>query len=85
MHYHIRIKPRVEKELANLPRKEYHRMLAAFMALARDPFVGKKLEGKYAGFWSYRVWPYRIIYTIIKSQITVIVVRIGHRQGVYGG
>ncbi|MBU4299512.1 type II toxin-antitoxin system RelE/ParE family toxin [Patescibacteria group bacterium] len=35
------------------------------------------------GAYSYRVWPYRIIYRIYKNLLLIIVIRIGHRQGVY--
>lgn len=48
-----------------------------------DPFIGKKLEGRFEGAYSYRVWPYRIIYRVYKNLLIVVVVHVGHRQGVY--
>jgi len=51
--------------------------------IALDPFVGKKLKGEYENQYSYRVWPYRIIYEIRKNELVVLVIRVGHRQGVY--
>jgi mRNA-degrading endonuclease RelE of RelBE toxin-antitoxin system len=51
--------------------------------LASDPYVGKKLDGKYSGLYSLRVWPYRIIYSVIKNELMVSVIGIEHRQGVY--
>jgi len=79
----LKIKPGVEKEIEKLSKKEYQRILLAFTAIASDPFIGKKLEGEYAECYSYRVWPYRIIYQILKKQLVVLVIKVGHRQGVY--
>jgi len=84
MHYRVKLKPRAVEELNNLPRKDYYRVIVALIGLARDPFVGKKLEGKYKNYYSLRVWPHRIIYQIYKASFLVFVIRIGHRRGVYG-
>ena len=83
MVYLLKLKPGIEKDLEKLPKKEHQKILLALSVIASDPFVGKKLEGEYAGNYSYRVWPYRIIYQILKKQLIVLVIRIGHRQGVY--
>jgi mRNA interferase RelE/StbE len=83
MAYQLLVKPSVEKELKKLPNKEYYRVLAAFSVLANDPFLGKKLKGEYEGQYNYRVWPFRIIYEIHKKELVVLVIRFGHRQGVY--
>ena len=81
--YSIEVKKRAQKEIDALPRKEQERVIAAFEILQDDPFVGKKLEGKYEGVRSLRVWPYRILYVIHKEIVTVTVLRVAHRQGVY--
>jgi len=83
MAYQLRLKPSAEKELNKLPQKDYYRALAAFSVIANDPFAGKKLEGKRKGQWSMRIWPYRIIYSIYKKELLVIVIAVGHRQGIY--
>lgn len=83
MTYAVRLKPSAEKQLAKLSREWYGRIQAALIIVAINPFVGKKLKGEYKGFYSYRIWPYRIIYQIYKNELMVIIVRIGHRQGVY--
>ena len=59
------------------------RINAAIDMLRENPFAGKKLQGEHEGTWSLRVWPYRIIYVIQRDIITVTVLRVGHRQGVY--
>lgn len=83
MEYQIRIKPSAQRELNKLPKDEYYKVLVALTTIAKDPFSGKKLKGKLKSQWSVRVWPYRIIYSIYKSKSLVIVIKIGHRKGVY--
>jgi addiction module RelE/StbE family toxin len=97
MKYRLVIPKRVQKEIdridppASLPTgktgragKKYKiKILLALKILEEEPFVGKKLEGDYRGKWSYRVWPYRIIYEIHKSELIILVVHIGHRQSAY--
>lgn len=83
MEYQLKIKPRVEKELKNLPEKGYYKILSAFVVLSRDPFVGKKMKGEYEGCYTYRVWPYRIIYEIHKKELIILIIRVGHRQRIY--
>lgn len=83
MAFQLRIKPSAEKKLKKLPEKEYYKIISAFAIIAGDPFAGKKMEGKYKGCYTYRVWPYRIIYQILKNELVVLVVSVGHRQGVY--
>lgn len=83
MTYKVITLARAEKQLSKLPRKDQKRVLQALASLETDPFRGKLLHGDYAGAWAIRVWPYRIVYTIEKKLVTVIVVKIGHRKDVY--
>ncbi len=83
MVYQIRFELGAKKELAKIPKKHQERILCVLPDLAKNPFQGKKLQGKLEGVYSYRVWPYRIIYKIYKNQLVVIIVRIGHCQGIY--
>lgn len=71
------------KTLQKLPSKTRSKVFSSIELLKKDPFVGKKLQGKLDGLWSFRVWPYRIIYIISKKEIKVLIVEIGHRQGIY--
>ena len=83
MEYQVRTKPSVNKDLKKLDKSDYYRILAAFTVLSKDPFVGKKMYGKYKSCYNYRVWPYRIIYQVYNKALVVLVIRVGHRQGVY--
>lgn len=71
------------KQLRRFPLRFQDRILEIVRSLAIDPFVGKKLTGDLDGHYSERAWPYRIIYTIDRKKITITIVTLGHRQGVY--
>ena len=83
MTYQLIVKPKARKNLNKLPIEVIVKIDQALIAIASDPFCGKKLSGKLKDQWSYRLWPYRIIYTIKKKELIVLVIDIGHRQGVY--
>ena len=55
------------------------------MAALDDPrSIGEALKGSRLGdFWKYRVGDYRIIASIEDSALRVLVVKVGHRSGVY--
>lgn len=83
MEYHIRFAPKAEKDLAKIKGRNRARILLALHGLEENPFFGKKLKGELDGLYSIRVWPYRIIYAAYKKELLILIVRIGHRQGVY--
>lgn len=43
----------------------------------------KPLKGKYKGLYRLRVGNYRVIYRLDKEEITILVIRIGHRRDIY--
>lgn len=71
------------KSLLKLPKSANLKILQSFRALAREPYLGKPLGGEYAGRYSMKVWPYRIIYQIMKAERIIQILDIGHRQGIY--
>lgn len=83
MEYRVIIPKKVQKDLDNIDKRYKERILAALTVLAGNPYSGKGLEGEKKGQWSYRVWPYRIIYEIYKQELIILIIRIGHRGGVY--
>ena len=83
MKWELRIEKRARKELDKIPAEYQKKILAVFSIIAEDPFMGKKLDGKLAGLYSYQVRPYRIIYKMYKKVLIVVIIHIGHRQGVY--
>ena len=83
MLFEVRLKHRAEKELKRVPERNRFRILYVLRNISKNPLVGKKLEGEYSGYYCIRSWPYRIIYKIFKEKRLIIIIRIGHRQGVY--
>ncbi|OGE83507.1 MAG: hypothetical protein A3B10_03595 [Candidatus Doudnabacteria bacterium RIFCSPLOWO2_01_FULL_44_21] len=83
MSYTVRLTPTAKKHLAKIPKNFQDKIKVTLVALQNDPFLGKRLFGKYKDQYSINVWPYRIIYEIHKNILLIIVLDIGHRQGVY--
>lgn len=83
MVWQIQFEKKAKKELDNIPLQYQKRILNILPILQTNPFIGKKMRGEFLGYYNYRVWPYRIVYKIIKNILLIIVVQIGHRQGIY--
>ncbi len=83
MNWEVRLTKEAQKELNRIPAFYQTKIILAFQCLAQDPFSGKKLNGKLSGLYTYRVWPYRIIYKLYKNQLLIIIIHITHRQGAY--
>lgn len=83
MRYRVIIPKKVQRGLAKIDSRYRQRILAVLAILANEPYRGKSLQGDHKGEWSYRVWPYRILYRIKRQELIVLIVRIGHRQGFY--
>ncbi|MBU0457851.1 type II toxin-antitoxin system RelE/ParE family toxin [Patescibacteria group bacterium] len=81
--YTVKLSKGADKTLSGLDKRDQQRIILALGGLEQDPFVGKKLQGRFGGMWSVRVVPYRIIYSIDKKIVTVNVVAIGDRKDVY--
>ena len=86
MMYRIKIEKRCLRELKKLDKRVVDRAFSILSAtLAKDPYLGKQLKGKYAGLFSYRFSDYRIVYEIFEKTISIVVLRVGHRKNVYDG
>ena len=83
MEYRLVIPKGAQKDLNRIKGKVNDKIISALVGLAKNPYLGKKLHGKHKAEWSYRVWPYRIIYQICQKELVVLIIRISHRQGVY--
>ena len=47
--------------------------------------LGKKLTGQFKGFLRYRYGDYRVIYQVYNKDVTVVIIKVGHRSDVYRG
>lgn len=81
--YSIYFRKSVEKELRRIPRPDLSRLLERIKALGGQP----RPHGceKLSGQERYRVrhGDYRIIYSIQDNELTVWVVKVGHRRAVH--
>ena len=81
--YQIVLKKAAQRSLKKIDKRYKKRITQAIFALANDSHLGKQLGGSLRGFYSVRVWPYRIVYKIYQQDLVILVVEIAHRQGVY--
>ena len=75
------------KELKKLDKgvaKEIVEYLDDKIAALEDPMTaGKAFSGALATYWRYRVRDMRVICYVDKGEVTVLVLRVGHRSEVY--
>jgi len=84
MDYQVSLTNEARKELLALPPELRERVVGALDSLSLDPFSHvKRLQG--SQLFSYRVGEYRVIFTVRRSRMLILVIRIGHRRNVYRG
>lgn len=73
----------VEKDLQGIPGKDLRRIFHRIEALAENPRPPgcEKLTGQER--YRIRQGNYRVLYSIQDRELTVWVVKIGHRKGIY--
>lgn len=72
-----------EKSFLKLPLVAERKIAKGIEKLINNPLSGEKLKGEFAGQYKLYAWPYRIIYIFNPSEEVVIIIEVGHRQGVY--
>jgi len=82
--YQVVLSRNAVKDLDKINKKYKPHIFAALFDLRKDPYLGKKLKGKFREYYSLRVGVYRVIYKIYKARLNILVIRIGHRQKAYG-
>lgn len=81
--YSIKIKASAARALRKIDPVDRRRIVAAIDRLAHERSAGSALKGEFGGLRRLRVGRYRIIYEAIHEELTVLVVRVGHRGEVY--
>ncbi len=81
--YQIILSRIAEKDLDKVNKKYKSHVFVALFDLRKNPYSGKKLEGKFRDCYSLQIGVYRIIYKIYKNKLNILVIRIGPRQGAY--
>ncbi len=79
----IRWDSRALRDVAVIPKDDQRRIVDAIEGLVVDPLCGKPLKGRWKGLRRIRIGLYRVIYALRKAELTILVLRIGHRSDVY--
>lgn len=87
MAWKIKLSDLAVKQLSKIDKaasKRIIKYLRERLATKTDPTVlGKSLLHDKSGLWRYRVDNYRIICELHKKELTVLVLRVGHRKNIY--
>jgi len=81
--YTVTITRAALKELDSLSSVAQARVRAAIDSLADDPRPNSATQLRGSTAWRMRVGDYRVVYDIDDTQLTVTVIRVGHRREVY--
>lgn len=81
--YKVLFKASVEKDFAAIPRKDLKKILKRIQGLVENlrPWGCEKLTGQER--YRLRQGRYRIVYSIQDDDLTVWVVKVGHRKDIY--
>ena len=81
--YKIFFKKSVEKDFKVIPKKDLVKILERIEALAEDPRPPgcEKLSGQQK--YRLRKGRYRILYSVQDDELTIWVVKVGHRKDIY--
>ncbi len=81
--YEIFFKASVWKDFKRIPRSDLKKNLSKIETLVQDPrqFGSEKLTGQ--ELYHIRQGNYRIVYSIQDNELTIWVVKVGHRKDVY--
>ncbi len=81
--YKVHFKASVEKDFTTIPKKDLKKILKRIGELADNPRPSgcEKLTGQER--YRLRQGRYRIVYSIQDDELTVWVVKVGHRKDIY--
>ena len=81
--YRVLIKPSAAKELESTPKRDRLRIVERIQALSDNPRPSRceKLSGQEK--YRIRHGRYRVLYAVDGQKLTVLIVKVGHRRGVY--
>lgn len=81
MNYQVEFKPRAVKDLKDLPKAQYRRVLAKIEALQQDLAGDVKKLTNFTPEYRLRVGDYRVLFEVEGS--SVVVYRVLHRREAY--
>lgn len=82
--YTILYRATVAKELRKIPKGDLRRIIEKIESLKNDPYPSGavKLHGS-SNLFRIRFGDYRILYEVGSKELTILVIKIGHRREVY--
>ncbi|HOX43740.1 MAG TPA: type II toxin-antitoxin system RelE/ParE family toxin [Myxococcota bacterium] len=82
--FEIEVSASAERQLRRLPRADQIRVARAILGLGREPFPRgfRKLSG-YSDVFRVRVGTYRVLYSVDRGRVVIVVLKVGHRRDVY--
>ena len=85
MKYDVEISESAEKFLEKIPKKDRLRIIEKIDVLTNDPMPSGsiKLQGQKPALYRLRSGDYRVVYSIKKDILIILIVEIGHRREVY--
>ncbi len=83
-HHEVEVSRTAEKQLRKLPREVQERLVRRMLLLAEDPFPqgARKLTG-YDDVYRVRVGRYRILYSVSRRRLVIIILKVGQRKDIY--
>ncbi|MBI5545649.1 MAG: type II toxin-antitoxin system RelE/ParE family toxin [Deltaproteobacteria bacterium] len=80
----VEVSATAERQLRGLPREDQLRVVRAIGRLAEEPHPRgcRKLAG-YRDVFRIRVGLYRVLYSVDRAKIVVVILKVGHRKDVY--
>ena len=83
-HHEVEVSRTAEKQLHKLTRDDQERVVRRMLVLAEDPFPqgARKLTG-YDDVYRVRVGRYRILYSVSRRRLVIVILKVGHRKDVY--
>ena len=81
--YELVVRPSVSKDTEKISSEDLKKILQKMRALCDDPrpLGSVKLSGM--EYYRIRQGDYRIIYEIEDNRLIVVVIKVGHRRGIY--
>lgn len=81
--YLVFLENRAKKELKKLDKNFQEKVLKYLHFLKANPYLGKKMQGEFQGFYRIKIPPLRIIYLLDFKKKIIWIRAIGFRGNVY--
>ena len=82
--YKLEYTAQAKHQIDRLPTQKIKAQIeTAVLRIAEHPDLGKRLQGDWKYFWSYRSGNYRVIYQVFHLEVRILIIALGDRRDVY--